>query len=76
MKTTTKDDLADILTQSIEVKEKIPSSSSPTCLLVDGPALIQTIGKPEHAKTFQDLPLLGEIIFFVKIDCKYVSNIK
>ena len=29
LKTTTKADLADILTQSIEVKEKIPSSSSP-----------------------------------------------
>ena len=55
LKTTTKADLADILTQSIEVKEKIPSSSSPTSLLVDGPALIQAIGKPEHAKTLQDI---------------------
>lgn len=55
LNTTTKADLADILTESIEVKQKLPASSSPTCLLVDGPALIQAIGKPEHARTFQDL---------------------
>ena len=37
------------------MKQKFPASSSPTCLLVDGPALILAFGKPEHAITFQDL---------------------
>ena len=41
MNTTTKADLANILTESIEMKQK--------------PVLIQAIGKPEHARTFQDL---------------------
>lgn len=37
------------------MKQKLPITSSPNCLLVDGPALIQAIGKSEHARTFHDL---------------------
>ena len=66
LNTTTKADLADILTQSSEVKQKLPVSSSPTYLLVDGLALIQAIGKPEHARTFQDLGKVFVKNIFVK----------
>ena len=68
--TITKADLVDILTQSIEVKQKLPVSCSPTCLLVDGPALIQAIGKPEHARTFQD----PDNVFVKNILAKFKSR--
>ena len=83
LKTTTKADLADILAQSIEVKEQIPSSSSPTCILVDGPALIQAVGKPEYAKTFQDLAyaFVNNIVAkfksgYSRVDVLFDRNIK
>ena len=47
-----------MLTQETETPAKLPKGDSKTCLLVDGPALIQAIGKPEKAKTFGDL---GEV---------------
>ena len=53
--TTDKAQLQAILTQEIETPAKLPKGASKTCLLIDGPALIKAIGKPERAKTFGDL---------------------
>lgn len=50
-----KSDLAKIIADSVDVIKKLPKSTSPACLLVDGPALIQAIGKPDEATTFGDL---------------------
>ena len=52
--TTDKAQLQAMLTQEIETPAKLPKGDSKTCLLIDGPALIQAIGKPERAKTFGD----------------------
>ena len=47
--------LVDLLTESVQVESKLPDSEAKACLLIDGPALIQAIGKPDRAKTFGDL---------------------
>ena len=52
---TNKADLVELLTESIVIKDTLPSSEMNTCLLIDGSAFIQAIGKPENAKTFGDL---------------------
>ena len=48
--TTDKARLQAILTQEIETPAKLPKGDSKTCLFIDGPALIQAIGKPERQK--------------------------
>ena len=52
-----KADLQSILieTTTAKIETNLPKSSSPTCLLIDAPALIQAISKPEKANTFGDL---------------------
>ena len=52
---TDKAKLQAIVTQEIETPAKLPKGDSKTCLLTDGPVLIQAIGKPKRAKTFADL---------------------
>ena len=54
---TNKSDLIDIFTEKTTVKtmDHLPYSDAPTCLLIDGPAVIQAIGKPEKTNTFGDL---------------------
>lgn len=49
-----KADLADILTEELNLKGEIPKSNKRSCILVDGMALIQSITKPDGAKTFGD----------------------
>jgi hypothetical protein len=52
---TTKSQLVDLLTDGTAIQNKLPTNKTKTCLLVDAPALIQAIGKPDNAKTFGDL---------------------
>lgn len=52
---TNKSALAEILTKTIEVETELPKSDSSSCLLIDGHAMIQALGKPEGARTFGDL---------------------
>lgn len=47
--------LTELLTQSVKVETKLPKSDMSSCMLIDGHALIQSLGKPEGAQTFRDL---------------------
>ena len=58
---TEKKDLGDILTSGLAVDNKLPDSTLRTCMVIDAPALIQAIGKPNDITTFGQL---GDI--FVK----------
>ena len=53
------------------MKQKLPASSNPICPIVDGPALIQAIGKPEHARTLQDLGNVFVKNIFAKLHYGY-----
>lgn len=55
LKPTTKAELADILVEQTDIMQILPNFEGRTCLLVDGPALIQAIGKPDNVVTFGDL---------------------
>ena len=50
-----KADLADITTEGLDVIKEIPNFHQKTCVIIDGPALIQSIGRPDSSLTFGDL---------------------
>ena len=54
MTTTAKSDLLPLLTEQLGIERpvELPATSSLTCLLIDGHALIQALGKPTKCKTF------------------------
>ena len=56
MNSTSKSDMTDILMGNIEVQYNIPAQEdlNKTCVVIDGHALIQALGKPHNCKTFQD----------------------
>ena len=62
MNSTSKSDMINILMGDIEVQHSIPAQedSHKTCILIDGHALIQALGKPHNCKTFQDY---GSVFF-------------
>lgn len=55
LRQTAKSALADILQEHVHIRRTLPKDGKKTCLLIDGPALIQAIGKPSGARTFGDL---------------------
>ena len=52
--TTSKADLIGILTVGLIIPTAVPESNLSTCVLIDGHALIQAIGKPPECQTFGD----------------------
>ena len=54
MNTTSKSDLLGIIAKGLSVCSNLPVSDLKTCVLIDGHALIQTLGKPQGCKTFGD----------------------
>ena len=54
MNATTKSDLISVLTDGIEVPQQIPDDDKKTCVIIDGHALIQALGKPSRCHTFGD----------------------
>ena len=50
-----KSDLADIISEGLDVVKEIPILDKKTCVIIDGPSLIQCIGKPNSSQTFGDL---------------------
>ena len=56
MNTTAKSDLLSLLTtaQEIAVPAEVPKTDLTTCVLIDGHALIQALGKPQGCTTFSD----------------------
>ena len=55
LNSTNKSMLVELLTQSVKVETKLPKTDVPFCMLIDGHALIQSLGKPDSAQTFGDL---------------------
>jgi hypothetical protein len=54
MNSTSKADLINILTSGLQIRTEIQKSDLTTCVLIDGHALIQSIGKPPGCQTFCD----------------------
>jgi len=54
LRTTNKAALSHLLTDAHVLKE-LPTTDNTTCVVIDGMALVQAIGKPAKAKTFGDL---------------------
>ena len=54
MKSTPKLDLLNILTTGIIIPTEVPNSELKTCVIIDGHALIETLGKPHDSQTFGD----------------------
>ena len=50
---TNKSVLADILTQEVQIPTNV-TLSEPSCLLIDGQALVMALGKPPDIRTFGD----------------------
>lgn len=55
LRSTAKSVLSKILTENIGIVNTLPNSELSSCVIIDGPALIQALGKPSNAKTFGDL---------------------
>ncbi|KAG1652112.1 WD repeat-containing protein WRAP73 [Nymphon striatum] len=53
--TSDKAQLQKLLVGEVDIFKSLPKSEAKTCLLIDGAALIQAIGKPAKAQTFEDL---------------------
>ncbi|KAG1661763.1 hypothetical protein GQR58_021271 [Nymphon striatum] len=53
--TSEKAQLQKLLVGEVDIFKSLPKSEAKTCLLIDGAALIQAIGKPAKAQTFEDL---------------------
>ncbi|MEL6989860.1 MAG: hypothetical protein AAGK97_18775, partial [Bacteroidota bacterium] len=56
MNPSSKADLVPLLTTdlNVEIIHQLPKTSNPTCVLIDGHALIQSLGKPHECKSFGD----------------------
>ncbi|KAG1652798.1 hypothetical protein GQR58_026049 [Nymphon striatum] len=52
--TSDKAQLQKLLVGEVDIFKSLPKSEAKTCLLIDGAALIQAIGKPAKAQTFED----------------------
>lgn len=52
---TSKSVLIELLTQSVKLESQLPKSDMSSCMVIDGHALIQSLGKPDGAQTFGDL---------------------
>ena len=55
MNTISKTDLISILMAGLHTPSDVPDADMRTCVLIDGHALIQPIGKPHGCHTFGDL---------------------
>lgn len=55
LRTGNKSVLVNKLTEDIVCPEAIELPDSPSCLIIDGQALVVALGKPDHAVTFGDL---------------------
>ncbi|KAG1693201.1 hypothetical protein GQR58_007155 [Nymphon striatum] len=53
--TSEKAQLQKLLVGEVDIFKSLPKSEAKTCLLIDGAAIIQAIGKPAKAQTFEDL---------------------
>ena len=51
---TPKADLISILMSGVSIPPEVPEADVKTCVLIDGHALIQTLGKPPGCQTFGD----------------------
>ena len=54
MNTTTKAELIAVLTDGVDIPSEVPDADTKTCVLIDGHALIQSLGKPTGCQTFGD----------------------
>ena len=74
MNSTSKSDMTDILMGDIEVQYNIPAQEglNKTCVVIDGHALIQALGKPHNCKTFQDYA----IVFFKAVTKHINATVK
>ena len=54
MNTTTKAELIAVLTSGVDTPSEVPDADMKTCVLIDGHALIQSLGKPHGCHTFGD----------------------
>ena len=70
MNSTSKSDMVDILTVDTEILHCIPiPAAHKTCVLIDGHAVIQAMGKPPNCKTFRDYAQV-----FLKVICQYIDG--
>ena len=54
MNTTIKAELIAVLTNGVDIPYEVPDADTKTCVLIDGHALIQSLGKPNGCQTFGD----------------------
>ena len=54
MNTTIKAELIAVLTNGVDIPSEVPDADTKTCGLIDGHALIQSLGKPNGCQTFGD----------------------
>ena len=52
--TTTKAELVAVLTDGVDIPSEVLDADMKTCVLIDGHALIQSLGKPNGCQTFGD----------------------
>ena len=52
---TNKSMLVELLTQSVKAEAMLPKTHVPSCMIIDGHALIQSLRKSDSAQTYGDL---------------------
>ncbi len=52
MNTITKAELIGVLTEGVDIPSEVPDADTKTCVLIDGHALIQSLGKRNGCQTF------------------------
>ena len=77
MNSTSKSDMIAIISANVETPPSVPDAAPTqwTCVLIDGHALIQSLGKPNNALTFNDYAkvFLGAVTCHVKASVKRVD---
>ena len=69
MNSTPKADLINILMSGLQTPTEVPKKDMKTCVLIDGHALIQALGKPQGCQTFGDYAAV-----FISTVTKYLGG--